>query len=83
MHHFGLMPVDYAATCEQYRTLGHQAAFECTVGGAPLVYFDTVATLGHYTELWDNASIFKDLFMLVEDAAKGWDGKEPVRPGPL
>ena len=46
-------------------------------------YFDTVASVGHYIELWDNAAVFKDLFMLVEDAARGWDGRDPVRPGPL
>ena len=83
VHHFGLMPVDYAATCAHYRKLGHVAAFECTVGGAPLTYFDTVATIGHYTELWDNAQVFKDLFMTVENAAKGWDGRNAVRKGPL
>ncbi len=79
VHHFGLMPVDYAAACAQYRALGFEAAFECTVGGAPLTYFDTVKTLGHYTELWDNSAVFKDLFLMVEDAAKGWDGRDPVR----
>lgn len=83
VHHFGMMPVDYAATVEQYKALGHEAAFECTVGGAPLVYFDTVDTVGHFIELWDNNQVFLDLFTLVEDAAKGWDGSDPVRPGPL
>ncbi len=83
VHHFGLMPVDYEAACAQYRALGHAAAFECTVGGAPLTYFDTVKSIGHYIELWDNSSVFKDLFQMVEDAAIGWDGKNPVRPGPL
>ncbi len=79
VHHFGIMPVDYAAACARYRELGFAAAFECTVGGAPLTYFDTVAQIGHYTELWDNSAVFKDLFLMVEDAAKGWDGQEPVR----
>ena len=79
VHHVGVMPVDYVAACAHYRAKGFAAAFECTVGGAPLTYFDTVATLGHYTELWDNSSVFKELFLMVEDAAKGWDGKEPVR----
>ncbi len=83
VHHFGMMPQNYRAKFEEFRALGHEAAFECTVGGAELVYFDTVATVGHYIELWDNVDTFKDLFMLVENAAKGWDGKDPVRPGPL
>ena len=28
VHHFGLMPEDYKATCTQYKALGHEAAFE-------------------------------------------------------
>ena len=83
VHHFGLMPEDYKAACAQYAALGHEAAFECTVGGADLVYFDTVDTIGHFTELWDNHAVFKDLFMQIENAAAGWDGSDPVRPGPL
>jgi hypothetical protein len=82
-HHFGMMPVDYRATCEQYKKLGHEAAFECTVGGAELTYFDTVASIGHYIELWDNSDVYKNLFKMVEDAAVGWDGKDPIRKGPL
>ena len=83
VHHFGLMPVDYAASCAQYRANGHAAAFECTIAGAELTYFDTVATVGHYIELWDNKDVFKDMFQMVEDAAKHWDGSHPVRPFPL
>lgn len=82
VHHFGLMPVDYAATCAQYRAKGHAAAFECTIAGASLTYFDTVASVGHYIELWDNVDVLKNMFMLVEDAAKGWDGSNPVRDFP-
>lgn len=83
VHHFGLMPVDYAATCAQYRANGHAAAFECTIAGAGLTYFDTVASVGHYIELWDNQEVFKNMFLMVEDAAKSWDGSNPVRAFPL
>ncbi len=33
-------------------------------------------------QLWDNNDVFKKLFLIVENAAKGWDGTNPVRPGP-
>lgn len=82
VHHFGLMPENYQEACAQYKALGHEAAFECTVAGAPIVYFDTVKTVGHYIELWDNNPVLKDMFMVVENAAKGWDGKDPVRSWP-
>jgi hypothetical protein len=76
------MPVDYAATCAEYLAKGHRAAFQCTLEGAELTYFDTVASVGHYIELWDNNDVFKQLFLMVEDAAKGWDGRHPVRAFP-
>lgn len=82
VHHFGMMPTDFAATCAQFKALGYEPAFECTLAGAPLVYFDTVQTVGHFIELWDNNDFYKDLFMVIEDAAKGWDGSDPVRPPP-
>jgi len=83
IHHFGMMPDNFEATCNQYAEMGHEVAFECTVGDAPLVYFDTVDRVGHFIELWDNNPVYLDLFALVEDAAKDWDGSDPVRPGPL
>lgn len=43
----------------------------------------TVASGGHYIQLWDNKDVFKRLFLRVEDAAKGWDGSKPVRALPL
>ena len=82
VHHIGLMPEDYAAQCARYRALGHRIAFECTLGGAPLVYFDTLDAVGHYIELWDNSPVFKDLFEMIEEAAVGWDGQDPVRTLP-
>ena len=83
VHHFGMMPENYREVCAHYKSLGHEAAFECDIGGAELTYFDTVDTVGHFVELWDNVDVFKDLFTLVEDAAVDWDGKDPIRPGPL
>ena len=83
VHHLGLMPENFTETCEYFASRGHEKAFECTVGGAPLAYFDTVDSLGHFIELWDNNPAYLDLFRLIEDAAKGWDGSDPVRPAPI
>ncbi|HBD12091.1 MAG TPA: VOC family protein, partial [Porticoccaceae bacterium] len=43
-------------------------------------YFDTLDSVGHYTELWDNNDVFKNMFLMVENAARNWDGADPVRP---
>ena len=83
LHHFGIMPVDYHAARQHYIDIGHEPAFECTIGDAPLVYFDTLDVIGHYTEFWDNSPVYKDLFKMLCDAHKNWDGKDPVRQGVL
>ena len=80
VHHFGMMPVNYEETCAEYRTVGHETAFEGKVGGSPFAYFDTVDSVGHFIELWDNCETFKEMFLMIEDAAKGWDGSDAIRP---
>lgn len=82
VHHVGLMPEDYEAACQRYIEAGHKPAFELTLGGAPAVYFDALDTVGHYVELWDNNELFKDMFLMIEEAAKDWNGHHPIRPMP-
>lgn len=82
VHHIGLMPADYQATLDYYRSLGHEVAFECDFGGAELTYVDTLHSLGHFVELWDNHDNFKGLFTMIADAAKEWDGTDPIRSMP-
>lgn len=82
VHHIGVMPEDYKAAIEFYRAQGHEAAFECDFGGAELTYVDTLDSLGHFVELWDNHDNFKGLFTMIEEASKNWDGKDPVRAIP-
>lgn len=82
LHHIGLMPIDYSAAKAQYRALGHEAAFECSMGESELIYFDTLDAVGHFTELWQNTQAFNDIALLVENAARDWDGSNPVRSVP-
>ena len=83
VHHVGLMPENYRETYDRYVALGHEPAFECTIGGAALVYLDTVDTLGHFTELWDNSDVFKDFMESVKAASVGWTGENPIREASL
>jgi hypothetical protein len=32
--------------------------------------------------LWENSNVFNDVAHLVENAAKDWDGSNPIRPMP-
>ena len=83
VHHLGLMPDDYSGSCARYAALGFEAAFEGTIGGTDLVYFDTVEALGHFTELWDRSDTFIEFMEHVKRAAVDWDGSNPVRTGAL
>ena len=83
VHHVGLMPEDYRAALQWHRSVGHEVAFECDVNGAELTYVDTVASVGHFTELLDSHLLFNGLFAVVGAASQGWDGKDPVRRLPL
>ena len=82
LHHFGLMPNDYDKAKKHYTDQGFDVAFQATVSGAELIYFDTRNAIGHYTELWETSDVFDDVARLVESAAVDWDGKNPVRPMP-
>lgn len=82
LHHVGLMPADYQSARTQYTDLGYKPAFQATVSGAELVYFDTREAIGHYTELWERSDVFDDVARLVEEAAIEWDGSHPLRPMP-
>ena len=81
VHHVGLMPENFAETCNRYQALGFEAAFECSIAGTQLVYYDTVETLGHFTELWDRSESFIEFQRSVKEAARNWDGSDPVRRG--
>ena len=83
VHHVGLMPEDYTTAREQYRALGFEAAFECSIAGTNLVYYDTVAQLGHFTELWERSESFLEFQRSVREAARSWDGSEAIRRGAL
>lgn len=83
VHHLGLMPENYQETYAQYISLGFEPAFECAIGGTNLVYFDTVDSLGHFTELWDNSETFLNFMAEVKAASRGWDGSDPIRDASL
>lgn len=45
------------------------------------MYYDTVETLGHFTELWGWSESFIEFQRSVKQAAWNWDGSNPVRHG--
>ena len=79
VHHVGLMPEHYDKARHDYESKGFEAAFECSISGTSLVYYDTVDAVGHFTELWQKSDAFTDFMKFVRDASIDWDGRDPVR----
>ena len=83
VHHIGIMPEDYENALQRYEDLGYEVAFACSIAGTELVYVDTVAALGHFTELWQRSDSFLAFQQSVREAAYTWDGTDPIRRGGL
>jgi len=43
-------------------------------------FLDATASLGHMIELYAREEGLENFYAMVRDAAKGWDGADPVRP---
>lgn len=79
-HHFAVMTEDFDAEVKRYTGAGYEMAFEGAVAvGGRFAYVDTKDHLGGLVELIELTPVVRDLFMMLESAAVGWDGSEPVR----
>lgn len=80
LHHVGLGANDRDAALADCAARGCARALEGTLpGGARVAYVDTTAQLGHFTELWEEHPDLLAWFRLVADAARDWDGRDPIR----
>ncbi len=71
---------DYPATLERYRRRGYEIACEFLLEAGPAVaYVDTVADFGFYTEVVGRTEAFVAHLCEVAEAARHWDGTDPVR----
>ncbi|MBI1182278.1 MAG: VOC family protein [Alphaproteobacteria bacterium] len=80
-HHVGAWVEDFDAAKAAYERLGYPAV---TTGGAPdiggrFAYMDTRADLGVMVELVEQRQDLLDFQVMLTDAARDWDGAEPVR----
>lgn len=79
-HHLAVMTEDFDKEVKKYITAGYEMAFEGTVAvGGRFSYVDTKKHLGCLVELIELTPVVKDLFMMIESGAIGWDGSDPIR----
>jgi len=79
LHHVACFVDDLAAALAAQRAHGYAIALEATTAnGTGFAMVDTSAELGHMLELYERAKL-APFYAMVRDAARGWDGREPVR----
>ena len=80
-HHVGVWVDDYDGAVAHYASLGYEAA---TTGGAPdiggrFAYVDTSRDFGVMVELVERKQDVVDFQNMLIEAARNWDGSDPVR----
>lgn len=79
LHHVCILVDDIAeayATCD---ATGAEILIEGSLGASRVIYADPGGGPGSVVELLARAPEGPDLFALIRDAARGWDGSDPVR----
>jgi catechol 2,3-dioxygenase-like lactoylglutathione lyase family enzyme len=80
VHHLAFFVPDIAAATAGLNALGHATAMTArTRSGIRFHFIDTSARLGHMVELYERSTPLSAFYAQVADAAKDWDGSDPVR----
>lgn len=80
LHHAALFVDDLEAEIARFAAEGAPLAqLSVTSGDTAFAFVDTRAHLGHMLELYEPTPQLTGFYDFVADAAKAWDGREPVR----
>ena len=80
VHHLALLARDFEAESARLERHGYPVAWALSLPGICRVrYHDTLAVFGHFLELWESTDVMRGLLEMIETAAHGWDGQDPVR----
>lgn len=80
LHHAALFVDILADAIRQFEADGMPLAqLSVTQTGTAFAFVDARASLGHMLELYEPAATLTGFYAMVADAARGWDGSDPVR----
>lgn len=80
LHHTALFVDDLDAAIARFAAEGMPLAqLSVTQGGTAFAFVDARARLGHMLELYEPSPQLTGFYDLVAQAARGWDGSDPVR----
>lgn len=81
LQHYSSWPTDYDAVCERAKALGHVAIQEGRTARGPFVYFEHAANPAFIYEVTEYTTARRRVFEQIAEAARDWDGADPVRYG--
>jgi len=83
LHHWGIAAEHFDQVVAGYVSRGYELAYEAEVApGVRVGYVDTTAHLPAMVEVIEMKPAQERMFTLMQQAAVGWDGRDPVRPRP-
>jgi hypothetical protein len=79
LQHLGVMTHSVADDLESLQAQGIEALQWGAVGEIRFAFLDTGQHDGLLVELIEDVGAIREFFGMVRDAARGWDGKDPLR----
>lgn len=80
LHHVALIVDDLAAARARFEREGMPLALHAEMAdGFTFLMMDVVARHGHFVELYEGTPALTGFYAMVREAARGWDGRDPVR----
>ena len=78
-HHMCVWTHDIDADTEYFESIGYPTANRGSAGDIHFAYYDTRPLMGCMLEVVNQSESLLERFAMIADAAKGWDGKDPIR----
>jgi len=79
LQHVSTWPVDYDGVLRAALAAGHKVGQSGDTSRGPFAYFETEERPGTVMEIAALTPTRKRVFDAVEAAARGWDGRDPIR----
>ena len=79
-HHMAIYSHDYDADLADYTCASFEVAFSGAFAGKRFCYVDTSRAIGYMIEIIEASVAQAGFFAKIIDAAKHWDGSDPIRP---
>ena len=79
LHHTAYFAPDLDAELASLEARGFPTRMTARAGQVKFAFADANASMGHYFEIYEEDPGLRRFYAMVEEAAQGWDGSQPLR----